>query len=143
MNVIDPTTAVGKIRLRIGDWQDLPILPDSVIVSALDDCKQNVPRAAALCAQYVLATLTARTHRKLSQIESWSGEHFTNYVQFLKLTVLNPHMMATAPIPYSGMDQSKNPLVKFSEVWNRAYSHPTTNTNFDPDWDWSNVFQPL
>lgn len=121
MNVIDPSTPVGKIRLRIGDWQDLPILPDSVILSALADCKQNIPRAAALCAQYVLATLTAKTHRKLSQIETWSGEHFTNYVAFLKLTVLNPHMMATAPIPYSGMANEVHPLIAFKDQWNADY----------------------
>lgn len=121
MNIIDPSTAVGKIRLRIGDWQDMPILPDSVIESALEDCKNNVPRAAALCAQYVLATLTAKTHRKLSQIETWSGEHFNNYVKFLEMTLLNPHLMTTAPIPYSGATDDEHPLIAFTEQWNADY----------------------
>jgi len=119
-NVIDPTTSIGKIRLRIGDWQALPILPDSVLQSALDDCGGNVPRAAALAAQYVLGTLTAKTHRKLANIEVWSNEQFSNYVQFIKLTILNPHTMSVAPVPYSGMT-SAHPLTEFTADWNAAY----------------------
>lgn len=115
---LDPSTPVGKIRLRIGDWSDLPILPDVVILSALEDCQNNVPRAASLCAQYVLATLTAKTHRKLSQIETWSNEHFNNYVKFLQLTVLNPNLMTVAPIPYSGMVEETHPLMQFVKDWN-------------------------
>lgn len=118
MTVIDPSTSIGKIRLRIGDWSDLPILPDVVIQSALDDCDSNVPRAASLCAQYVLATLTAKTHRKLSQIETWSGEHFNNYVKFLEKTILNPHLMTLAPVPYEGMVEETHPLVQFVSDWN-------------------------
>lgn len=116
--VIDPTTSIGKIRLRIGDWSDLPILPDAVIQSALDDCQNNVPRAASLCAQYVLATLTAKTHRKLSQIETWSGEQFNNYVKFLDKTILNPNLMTLAPVPYEGMVEETHPLVQFVADWN-------------------------
>jgi hypothetical protein len=124
MTVLDPTTSLGKIRLRIGDWHDLVILPDSVIQSALDDCQSSVPRAAALCAQYILATLTAKTHKKLSQLETWSGEQFNNYVQFLKLTVLNPNMMTTSPVPYTGMAEIDHPLMKFIDDWNNDYIGP-------------------
>lgn len=120
MTIIDPSTPLGKVRLRIGDWQDLPILPDSVINSALEDCQSNVPRASALCAQYVLATLTAKTHRKLAQLETWSNEQFEHYVQFLKLTVLNPHMMTTSPVPYTGNVQD-HPLIEFVSDWNASY----------------------
>jgi hypothetical protein len=122
MTVIDPSTPIGKIRLRIGDWRDLTILPDSVIQSALDDCQGNVPRAASLCAQYVLATLTAKTHRKISQLETWSGEQFKNYVEFLKLTVLNPNMMSTSPVPYTGNTTGDHPLIAFVNQWNDSYA---------------------
>lgn len=128
MAVIDPTTAVGKIRLRIGDWSDLPILPDVVITSALEECDNNIPRAASLCAQYVLGTLTAKTHRKLSNIETWSNEQFDNYVKFLKITMLNPHMMSIAPVPYSGSMDDQHPLVLFTQQWNDTYSCPTDLT---------------
>lgn len=120
MPVIDPTTPLGKVRLRTGDWQDLPILPDAVIENALLDCQNSVPRASALCAQYILATLTAKTHKKLSQIETWSGEQFNNYVKFLQMTVLNPHMMTTAPIPYAGGTDETHPLIQFMKDWNKS-----------------------
>lgn len=144
--VIDPTTSVGKIRLRIGDWSDLPILPDVVLQSALDDCKGNVPRASALCAQYILATLTAKTHKKLATVEIWSGEQFNNYVTFLKMTIMNPHHMDISPIPYSGMSdpENPNPLIKFTEVWNKNFwDRWTIRPNYDPDWDWANIMIAL
>lgn len=118
--IIDPKTSIGKIRLRIGDWSDLPLLPDSVIDSALVDCSGNVPRAASLCAQYVLGMLTAKTHRKLANIEVWSNEQFSNYVQFIKLTILNPHNMSVSPIPYTG-GMTAHPLITFTDDWNAAY----------------------
>lgn len=118
--VIDPQTAIGKIRLRIGDWSDLPILPDAVVSSALKDCNDNIPRAAALCAQYVLGMLTAKTHRKLASIEVWSNEQFSNYVQFIKLTILNPHNMGISPIPYTG-GATQHPIITFAADWNAAY----------------------
>lgn len=126
MTTIDPTTPLGKIRLRIGDWQSLPILPDSVIQSTIDDCQGNVPRAASLCAQYVLGTLTAKTHRKLANIEVWTNEQFDNYVKFIKLTILNPHNMSIAPIPYSGSTQD-HPLIVFTADWNAAYNPRPAN----------------
>lgn len=122
---LDPTTPIGKVRLRIGDWSDLPILPDAVIASALEDCQNNVVRAASLSAQYVLATLTAKTHKKLSQIEVWSSEQFDNYVKFLKLTVLNPHLASVAPVPYVGERDLEHPLQTFMDEWKAGYSPGT------------------
>lgn len=122
MTTIDPSTSLGKVRLRIGDWSDLPILPDTVINSALTDCQNNVPRAAALCAQYILATLAFKTHRKLAQLETWSNEQFEHYVEFLKTTVLNPNLMSTSPIPYTGMVDVDHPIMVFIEEWNASYT---------------------
>lgn len=123
--IIDPQSPIGKIRLRVGDWADLPILPDSVIESALVDCDENIPRASSLCAQYILGMLTAKTHRKLANIEVWSNEQFANYVVFIKTTILNPHIMSVAPVPYSGYTEV-NPLVSFVSEWNSAYSQAAT-----------------
>lgn len=121
MAVIDPTTPVGKVRLRIGDFQDIPFLPDTVIQATLDEFSGNVPRAASQCAQYILAMLTSRTHRKLAQLETWSGEHFKNYVEFIKTTILNPHLMTLTPVPYTGMADEVHPLIQFIEDWNEGY----------------------
>lgn len=128
MTVIDPSTPLGKVRLRIGDWSDLPILPDTVINSALTDCQNNVPRASQLCAQYILATLSFKTHRKLAQLETWSNEQFEHYVDFLKLTVLNPNLMTTSPVPYTGMAEIDNPLITFVKDWNSEWAG-VKNTN--------------
>jgi len=125
MTVIDPSTPLGKVRLRVGDWSDLPILPDTVINSALEDCQGNVPRTAALCAQYILATLTAKVHRKLPTIETWSNERFNNYVEFIKTTILNPHLMPVSPIPYVNVDDT-HPLIAFVDDWNNQYCTGTT-----------------
>lgn len=121
MPIIDPTTPLGKVRLRIGDWQDITILPDVVIQSALTDCNNNVPRASTLCAQYILATLTAKTHKRLAQVETWSSEQFENYVQFLRMTVLNPNLATVAPVPYTGTVDEGHPLIAFVDEWNQSY----------------------
>lgn len=118
-NIIDPQTPIGKIRLRIGDWRDLPILPDVVIQGALDECDGNIPRAASLSAQYILGTLSAKTHRKLANIEVWGNEQFDNYVKFLKMTILNPHLMTISPLPYANTDT--HPLIEFTKEWNSVY----------------------
>lgn len=121
MPVLNPASPVGKVRLRIGDWQDLVILPDAVIEQAIEDCDDNLPRASSLCAQYILATLTHKTHRKLTgQLEVWGSEQFDNYLKFLKATVLNPNLMDVAPVPYD--NSSANPLIEFVEEWNSQYS---------------------
>jgi hypothetical protein len=122
MTIIDPTTPIGKLRLRCGDFGDFPILPDSVYTSALADCNQSLPRASRLCAQYILGTLTAKTHRKLSSLETWSGEYFDHYVQFIKLTILNPNLMSFSPVPYTHANEIENPLPKFIREWNLNYS---------------------
>lgn len=128
MTVLDPTTPLGKIRLRVGDWQDFVILPDSVYASALVDCDNDIPRTASLCAQYILATLTAKTHRKLTgQLEMWGAEHFDNYVKFLKMTILNPNLMTLAPIPYDNTGDG-NPLIDFVEEWNASFCPPIVST---------------
>jgi hypothetical protein len=129
MTVLDPSTALGKVRLKIGDWHDLVILPDAVIESALADCNQSVSRASQTCAQYILATLTSKTHKKLATMEAWSGEQFTNYLQYLKLTVLNPNFSDIAPIPYSGdptigaagSGTSATPIQDFVREWKQGY----------------------
>lgn len=122
MPAIDPTTPIGKVRLRIADWQDIPILPDSVIQSTLDDNSGNVYRAASICAQYILGILSSKTHKRLSQLETWSGEQFSNYLKFLQTTILNPHLAPIAPIPYSGVaNDSDGDLQRFIEDWKNGY----------------------
>lgn len=131
--VIDPSTPIGKIRLRVGDWQDLPLLPDSVIQSALDDCDSNIPRSASLCAQYILAMLTHKTHKKLAQLEVYGEQHFENYVKFIKLTILNPNLMSIAPVPYTGNVEEDHPIIAFQKQWNANYAGGTQSEQLARD----------
>jgi hypothetical protein len=128
---LDPTTDIGKLRLRVGDYSDLPIFPDSVYSSALADTQtqfinglsktiintapnnipvtipyetlpaNNLPAAARLMSQYILGALTSRTHQKLAQVEMWGAEWFNNYLKFVQNTILNPQLMDMAPMPYT------------------------------------------
>lgn len=131
MPVIDPTTDIGKMRLRVGDFSDMPLMPDSVYESALADCNGYLPRASVLVAQYILAALTGQVHQKLAQIEVYGNEWFKNYLAFVKATILNPNLMTFIPLPYTPLTydefgtQIEVPLVQFQKDWNANYSGGT------------------
>jgi len=118
--IIDPTTALGKVRLRIADVGDMPYLSDSVIQSTLDDNAGNVVQAAKVCAYYVLGQLAHKTHRKLAQLEVWGAEAFTAYKQFLTMTVTNPGYMDFSPLPYSS-NADFSPILDFQRAWNSNF----------------------
>lgn len=123
---IDPTTPIGKVRLRIGDFGDLPLLSDSVIQSALDDKGGDIPKASALAANYILAFISRKTHQRMTAaLEVWGAEHFDNYLRFLKATILNPAVMDMSMVVHSGSTASTedDPLVLFQKNWNESYGN--------------------
>jgi hypothetical protein len=122
MAQIDPSTNVGKIRLRIGDWRDPVFLSDDVINAALTDAGGNLPRAAQQCAQYILAVLSFSSHQKLAQLEVWGSEQFKNYQTFLRETINNPAFMSISPLPYVGGAETEHPLIAFTETWNEQFA---------------------
>lgn len=128
---LDPTTDIGKVRLRIGDYSDLPYFPDPVYQTTIDDCGGNLPQAATVMATYILAMLTHDTHQKLAQVEVWGAEAFQNYLAFVKNVILNPNLSSLAPVPYTPqmLDEYGNvvevPLVQFQIDWNANYSAGT------------------
>src|SRR5438874_8344981 len=121
MALLNPTTPIGKMRLRVGDYSDFPLMPDEVYQSALDDCQGYLPRACVLMAQYILASLTSQTHQKLVQIEVYGGEWFNNYLAFVKATILNPNLMQSTPLPYTPTttnewgEKVEVPLIQFMQ----------------------------
>jgi hypothetical protein len=124
MTIIDPTTSLGKIRLRIGDWNDPVILPDSVIQAALDDSSQSVTKAASTCAFYILAVLTQQTHKKLATLELWGKERFDNYLKFIQVTIDRPSLGLVAPVPYSSIIEL-NKTQEFMSDWTKNYYQGT------------------
>jgi hypothetical protein len=133
MAILDPTQPIGKMRLRVGDYSDLPLMPDEVYMSALADCNNNVPKASVLVATYILAMLTGQTHQKLAQIEVFGAEWYQNYLSFVKATILNPNFMDISPMPYVAQVTNELgqvvelPLVQFQKDWNNNYVS-TTNS---------------
>lgn len=119
---LDPTSDIGKLRLRVADYSDLPIFPDAVYQSVLDENDGNLPRSAITMAQYILGTLTMKTHRKLAQLEIWGAEAYKSYKDFLMMTVKDPAFMNISPIPYSASGTDLHPLLQFQNDWNRNYS---------------------
>jgi hypothetical protein len=131
MALLDPTQPIGKMRLRVGDFSDMPLMPDSVYLSALADSNNNIPKASVLVATYILAMLTSQTHQKLAQIEVFGAEWFNNYLAFVKATILNPNFMDITPMPYVAQvtnecgETVELPLVQFQKDWNANYVSTT------------------
>lgn len=131
MAILDPTSPIGKMRLRVGDFSDLPMMPDSVYLSALDDSNGNVAKASVTVATYILAMLTSQTHQKLAQIEVFGAEWFQNYLAFVKATIMNPNFMDIRPMPYTAKitnefgETVELPLVQFQKDWNANYVSTT------------------
>lgn len=125
--ILDPTTPIGKVRLRVGDYSDLPYFEDNVYQVVLDDNSGDVVKSSVTMATYILATLTGQVHQKLAQIEVFGQQYFDNYLAFIKATILNPTLMPYIPLPYTPMtlDACGNPvevpLIQFQKDWTNNY----------------------
>jgi hypothetical protein len=132
---LNPATPIGKMRLRVGDYSDFPLMPDEVYVSALSDCQDNLPRACVLVATYILASLTSQTHQRLVQVEVYGSEWFENYLKFVKATILNPNFMIVSPVPWTPImvdeygNQIEVPLIQFQKDWNANFAAGTQSAD--------------
>jgi hypothetical protein len=120
MTIIDPSTNLGRLRLKLADWGDLVILPDSVYDQVITDTGGNLNKATAILGSYILGILSQRTHRKLAQLESWSNEQFAQYLIYLDRIIKDPAYSDIAPIPYSATGET-SPLIQFQETWRRNH----------------------
>lgn len=120
--MIDVTTDIGRLRLRVADFQDIPLLPDLVYAQTLTDNGGNLPLAAKTIAMYILGSLSARTHRKLSTMEVFGSDYFKQYKEFLLLSFTNPNFMDLSPIPMDLSDGTLHPLIAFQRDWNLNFS---------------------
>jgi len=126
MAIIDYSTDVGKVRTRVGDWSDLPYLPDSVYSDVITENNGNLQRASVQCAQYILAQMAYQGHRKLANLEVWGKEVFDNYRTFLTMIAKDPSYNGFAPVPYDGfVEGSENSLQQFVSDWNNNYAGGT------------------
>ena len=80
MAAIDPTTNIGKLRLRLADWRDVQWLPDNVYKQTLIDCDNNLNKATSILAQYILAILSQQTRSRVMQVESYDDQAFQQFL---------------------------------------------------------------
>ncbi len=121
MTTIDASTDIGKLRLRVADYSDIPFLPDSVYTQTLSDNSSNLPQCAIILATYILGMLAFKTHRKMGlQLEVWGKEAFDSYKEFLLLTITNPAIMNVALVPISTASDF-NTLIQFQSDWQKNY----------------------
>lgn len=121
MAVIDYSTDIGKLRMRIADVSDLPFLPDSVYAGVLAEKSGNLNASAIALASMILGQLAFKTHRKLQQLEVWGGDAFKAYQSFLVMTVKDPAFMNCSPIPYAAGTSTTHPLIQFANDWNKNF----------------------
>lgn len=131
--VLDLSQNEDKIRLRVGDYNDIPLLPTSVYTATLADNNNNVNKCVPIIATYILALFAQKSHSKLSYIEVWGSEVYDNYKDWLLKVVLNPMMNQSSPIPYTGATSTttKNPLIQFTEDWENSYTHPNQSEDLN------------
>lgn len=125
--VLDLAQNEDKIRLRVGDYNDPVLLPNSVYTATLADNNNNVNKCVPIIATYILALFAQKSHSKLSYIEVWGSEVYNNYKDWLLKVVLNPMLNQASPVPYTGATSTttKNPLIAFVEDWENSYVKPT------------------
>lgn len=121
MAIIDLSTPVGALRLRLGDTRDLPMLDDCVYEQALLDTNGNLKAATILCGQYILAQLAFKTHQKMGLLEVWGAESFKNYMTYLMLVIKDPNFTSISPIPFSLASACPSPIDRFQKNWYDQY----------------------
>lgn len=126
MTVIDPTTNLGRVRLAVGDWRDVPILPDSVINQVLADSGNNLRTAIRTCGSYILATLAFDGQAKMGIIETYGNHVFKQYQEYLYMVVKDANMNGICPIPYSSSGTTLHPILQFEQDFYNSYNRPTS-----------------
>lgn len=104
MAILDPAnSAVDRIRLNVGDTSDLPRLTDDVIEYYLSYNSNNESATTKQCAMLILAQMAHEGHDKISGLEFWGNEVYTNYKSFLKEVINGGLYNATGGIYVAGM----------------------------------------
>lgn len=127
MPIIDPTSSLGKVRLKTGDTRDIPILPDEVIEQVLLDSNNNLRQAVVTCAQYILATLAFDGQAKMGVVEVFGNQVFSQYKQYLLLILKDPSLNQVCPIPYVAGADEVHPILQFKEDFTNAQNRPTSD----------------
>ena len=124
--VIDPTTDLGKLRLRTGDTGDLPYLNDNIYLTTLSDSSGNLNQTARICSMYILAILSKDTRQRLQMVELYGNQAYDQYKSYLTMLYKDPTFNSSCPIPYTGGTvgvTEKSKINTFVENIDKAYVH--------------------
>lgn len=132
---IDVNTPEGRIRLRVGDIQDVPILPDSIYTYYYQVNNSNENRTIVSIAYAILAALSQNTRERLDRIEYYGQEAFDNYLKFINVLIKDPRTSMTIAGVYCGglskedmRENDSNPDV------NTSQTRPLPITPVNLDW---------
>ena len=101
MGTLDLTEAVDRVRLAVGDYQDIEIFPDSVYEYVLDKNTNNEPASIREMASLILGALSQSSSRqRLDRIEVYS-DTFAQYLIFIKEVIKNPTGNYSSPYIYA------------------------------------------
>lgn len=117
--MLDPTSNIGKVRLRVGDYQDPPMqfFPDSVYTSALEDNNQNIARASKAVACFILAQMCQQGNIVLGPLSLYDADMAKSYQVYLNMIIKDSSFSGFAPIPYFGGADTPNPVVEWNNTW--------------------------
>jgi len=88
--VIDMSIPRDRVRLAVGDTQDIVILGDSVYDYLLDTQGYSEPVATQKAAYYILGQLAPNTRQRLDRIEVYGNQAFEQYVALIKMVIKDP-----------------------------------------------------
>jgi hypothetical protein len=100
----DPTNPIDRIRLTVGDTDELnEYISDQWYSHFLTKNTNNETRAAIDAAKAILVRFTSNTREKVDQVEVYGNELFPNYLQWLKEFIESPALSGLrSPSPYAG-----------------------------------------
>jgi hypothetical protein len=100
----DPTNPIDRIRLTVGDTDELnEYISDQWYSHFLAKNTNNETRAAIDAAKAILVRFTSNTREKVDQVEVYGNELFPNYLQWLKEFIESPALSGLrSPSPYAG-----------------------------------------
>ncbi len=97
------TNLVDRVRLVVGDiWDDMEILKDADYEYFLTNHKGNERRAAMDAARTILFKISRYSRERTGDIEVYGSEWFKNYMNALKLILINPDIAISVAVPYAG-----------------------------------------
>ena len=132
---IDVTTPEGRIRLRVGDVQDIQIFPDSIYTYYYQENNENENTTVKEMAYYILGALSQNTRERLDRIEYYGQEAFDNYLKFINVLIKDPRTSMSITGVYCGglskedmRENDSNPDV------NTIQTRPLPITPVNLDW---------